>query len=126
MFGSPYKTSNRTITGTITPVGHAPYRNRGRNRRRGFLHDRGEPPGSAALAALKRKRRVASGESTLFGEGLLYRHGERCTIVPDVSWFHTLFTHSQLRRLESPAFGCGPSPSSAWVFNRPMTIGVWH
>jgi len=24
--------------------------------------------------------------------------------------------HSQLRRLESPAFGCGPSPSSAWVF----------
>jgi len=37
MFGSPYKTSDRTITGTITPVGHAPYRNRGRNRRRGFL-----------------------------------------------------------------------------------------
>jgi len=36
-----------------------------------------------------------------FGEGLLYRHGERCTIVPDVSWFHTLFTQSQLRRLES-------------------------
>src|SRR5208337_5526487 len=26
--------------------------------------------------------------------------------------------HSQLRRLESPAFGCGPSPSSAWVFNQ--------
>ena len=25
---------------------------------------------------------------------------------------------SQLRRLESPAFGCGPSPSSAWVFNQ--------
>ena len=25
---------------------------------------------------------------------------------------------SQLRRLVSPAFGCGPSPSSAWVFNR--------
>src|SRR5271157_435711 len=60
MLGSPYKTSDRTITGTITPVGHAPYRNRGRNRRRGFLHDRGEPPGSAALAALK--WRVASGE----------------------------------------------------------------
>jgi len=62
MFGSPYKTSDRTITGTITPVGHAPYRNRGWKRRRGFLHDRGEPPGSAALAALKRKWRVASGE----------------------------------------------------------------
>ncbi len=31
-----------------------------------------------------------------------------------------------LRRLESPAFGCGPSPSSAWVFNGLMTIGVWH
>ena len=28
----------------------------------------------------------------LFGEGLLYMHGERYTIVPDVSWFHTLFT----------------------------------
>ena len=23
-----------------------------------------------------------------------------------------------LRRLVSPAFGCGPSPSSAWVFNQ--------
>src|SRR5271157_570670 len=96
MFGSPYKTSDRTITSTITPVRHAPYRNRGWKRRRGFLHDRGEPPGSAAFAALKRKWRVASGESTLFGEGLLYRHGERCTIVPDVSWFHTLFTQRSL------------------------------
>src|SRR5208337_2248459 len=45
-----------------------------------------------------------------FGEGLLYRHGERCTIVPDVSWFHTLFTQ---RRLSAVV-----SPSSAWVFDR--------
>src|SRR5208337_2617552 len=32
------------------------------------------------------------------GEGLLYRLSERRTIVPDVSWFHTLFTQRSLSR----------------------------
>jgi len=65
-YAAKSETSSNSLTGRLGFHSRRPSKPPSRN----VEHDRGEPPGSAVDATLKRKWRVASGKWTLFGEGL--------------------------------------------------------